>query len=399
MLGSRWTARLVLAAGVLLGLGSGIDMLVRTPEQVGLASDVYVAAGRAVLEGSGIYEAAPPDHPGYRYLYPPIVVLVFLPHAVLGATGALAIQTILNAAAGLTTALVVWRALERRGVDVTGRDFALLAGTVLVSTYGIGHLLNGQTTTWVGFAFAVGFDALDRRRGRLAGVAFAGAALLKVFPAAVGLWMLRDRAWRATGVALGVGSVGLVAGLGLGVETTATYVQEVLLGRFEERSFEGSPTVADSAGGAQRQIAAVSGLGSPATAIVALAVLAPILSVVYANVDLDVDHQRQAAALATIAVTLLALPLQPRYGLLLVYPLVVLLYTCPPGRARTIVLIGAVVSFVRLEYEAVRLVTGAVDAWLLKAVDEALRIGLTIVQPPTLGLWLLLAGSVVLVRE
>lgn len=399
MLDSRQTARLVLATGVLLGLGSGVDMLVRTPEQVGLASDVYVAAGQAVLEGSAIYEATPPDHPGYRYLYPPIVVLVFLPHAVLGVTGALAIQTVVNVAAGLGTALVVWRALERRGVDVTARDFALLAGMVLVSTYGIGHLLNGQTTTWVGFAIAVGFDALDRRRGRLAGVAFAGAALLKVFPAAVGLWMLRDRAWRATGVALGVGSVGLIAGLGLGAETSATYVQEVLLGRFEERSFEGSPTVADSVGGAQRQIAAVSGLGSPTTAIVALAVLAPILSVVYANVDLDVDHQRQAAALATIAVTLLALPLQPRYGLLLVFPLSVLLYTCPPGRARTIVLTGAVVSFVRLEYDAVRLVTGAVDAWLLEVADEGLRIGLTIGQPPTLGLWLLLAGSVVLVRE
>lgn len=395
----RLTARLVLAAGVALGLGTATDLLLRAPEQVGLASDVYAAAGRALLDGQPVYEAAPAAHPEYRYLYPPIVALAFLPHGLLGQTGALAIQTGLNVLAGLGTALVISRALARRGVGVTRVDFGLLVGTVLLSTHGSGHLINGQTTAWVAFAVAAGLAALDRRREHLAGAAFAGAALIKVFPAAVGLWLLRARARRAVGVALVVGAAGLLAGLVLGVEQTAAYAEEVLLGRLEDRTFDGRPEPTDSVGGAQRQVAALLGLGSPATALVAVAVLAPALAAVYAGVDLGDDVDRQAGALATLAVTLLALPLQPRYALVFLYPLAVLLYTLPGGRARTVLLLGTAVSSVRLGYESVRAWTDGVDAAPLEAGLAALRAGLTVVQPPTLGTWLLVFASVLIVRR
>lgn len=392
----RLTARLILCFGILLGIGAGVELVSRDPAQVGLAADVYATAAETVLADGdgGMYATAPSDHPEYQFLYPPVVVLVFLPHAVLGPAGALAIQTLVNLAAGLGIAVVLWRALRRRDQRVTRVDLALFAGVAVGSTHGIGHLINGQTTAWVALAVTVGFDALDRGRARRAGLAVAAGALVKVFPAAVGLWLLRARAWRALVAAIVAGLAGLCAGLVFGAEPTVTYLESVLLGRFEGQTFDGTPAPTASPGGAQRQVAGLLGVGSPTTALLAVGVLAPALAAVYSAADLTRDRDRQAAALATVVVTLLALPLQPRYGLLLVYPLVVLLYTLPSGTARTTVLVGAAVSFVRLDYEAVRAVAAGPGADRIVAASEAIQ---TVIQPPTIGLWLLLVGSLLVV--
>lgn len=395
--GTLRTTRLVLLLGVLSGLASVVATPLVGPEQFMLASDVYYYAAEALLAGEDIYEVTPPDRPGYHYIYPPVVVFAFVPHALLGSpAAAYVVQTVLNVAFAAGIAAVIWRALARRDVPLTRLDAALVFGFALVSAHSAISLINGQVNIPLAFALALGFDALDRGRQRLAGVAFAAAALVKVFPAAVGLWLLRRRAWRSVAAAVALGISGLLVGLlALGPDLTVTYFTEVLTGRYD--GFDGVPEATRGRDGAQRQVAALTGLGPPYVTLLAALALAPVLGYLY--LDVGTDRQRQAAILGTLLVTLLFFPLQRLYMVLFVFPLVVLLYDLPPGRPRTLLVVGALVSYLRIEYALVEAVVvplplpGVVESGLLSATEWFFQL----ILPPTLGMWLLL-GACVLVQ-
>ncbi|WP_336134533.1 glycosyltransferase family 87 protein [Natronomonas amylolytica] len=396
----RASTRAVLAVGILAGIVSFAFMWFTAPEQVGLASNVYLRAGEALLAGENVYEVSPPGL-DYYYLYPPIVTLLFVPHALVGSSlVAFAVQTALNVAASVGTAAVIYRALRRRGVALERLDFALLAGFVLTSAYAAIPLINGQVTHWLTLAFAVGFDGLDRRRESLAGAAFAGAALIKVFPAAIGLWLLRRRAWRAVGVAVLTGLGGLLLGAVLfGPDLTVTYFSDVLVGRYTGSSFDGTPTASRNVDGIRRQLAALLDVGRPVRTVLSAAILAPFLAVLYKRVD--TDGRRQAAALGTVVATLLFLPLQPMYSLLFVFPLSVLLYRLPAGRPRAVLLVGVLWSYLAMGYEEVTIAVAAVP--LSGGVSESLlavaEAAFTVILPPTVGLWLILVACVLVARD
>jgi hypothetical protein len=396
----RTSTRAVLAVGILTGIVSLAFMWLTAPEQVGLASNVYLRAGEALLAGENVYEVSPPGL-DYYYLYPPIVTLLFVPHALVGSSlVAFAGQTILNVAASVGTAAVISRALRRRGVAVERLDFALLVGFVLTSAYAAIPLINGQVTHWLTLAFAVGFDALDRRRESLAGAVFAGAALIKVFPAAIGLWLLRRRAWRAVGVAVLTGLGGLLLGAVLfGPDLPVTYFSDVLVGRYTGSSFDGTPTASRNVDGIRRQLAALLDVSRPVRTVLSAAILAPFLAVLYNRVD--TDGRRQAAALGTVVATLLFLPLQPMYSLLFVFPLSVLLYRLPTGRPRTVLLVGVLCSSLVVGYEEVEIAMGAIP--LPEGVSRPLlavaETAFTVILPPTVGLWLILVACVLVARD
>ncbi len=383
--------RAVLWLGILSGVSGAVVTLVTDPSQFALASDVYVHAARTLLDGGDIYASRPPDRPGLPYLYPPIVTLLFVPHALLGSDlAAFALQTVLNLAAGTATALVIARALVRRGIAVTRSDTALFAAFVTLSTYGAIQLVNGQVNLWLGLAFAVGFDRLDRDP-RLAGVAFALAALVKVFPAAVGVLFLRLRRWVAVAAAVATGVTGLLAGLVFGPDPTATYLTRVLVERYQEESLEGLPSPTDNVGGIQRQLATL-GVDPPWVVPLALVLVGVGLGLASRRVETDLD--RQVAGLATVVAILLFFPLQPLYFPLLAFPLVVVAVCLPAGRPRLLLLAGTVFSFVRLSHEqvaqavAVVGLPGSVETPLLAASLWAF----TFVRPATVGLALMLTA-------
>jgi len=389
------SARLVLACGILAGLSGVLATPFVSPEQFTLASDVYYHAAEALLSGGDIYEVAPPGRPDYHYIYPPVVVFAFVPHALTGSpAGAYLLQTALNVCSAAGIAALLWRALARRGCSLSRLDAVLLFGFALVSGYSSISLVNGQVNIGLAFAIALGLDALDRSRDRLAGGAFAVAALVKVFPAALGLWLLRRRAYRGVAVAIALGAAGLLVGLlALGPDVTATYLTDVLTGRHD--SFDGAPDPTQTRGGAQRQVAALFGLGPPYVTPLAALVLAPVLGSLY--LDIETARQRQATVLGTLLATLLFLPLQRLYLVLFVFPLVVLLYQLPGGRARTLLLAGTLVSFARTQSSVVEgaltaLPLGGLEAPLVAAVERLFAV----VLPPTLGMWLLLGACVLI---
>lgn len=393
------STRLVLLAGILAGFGNFVVTPLVSPGQVMLASNVYLHAAEALLSGGNLYETTPPDLPQASFLYPPIVVLVFLPHALLGGVfAAFAIQTLLNVASAVGIAVVAGRALQRRNVALATRDWLLLGGFALASAHSAITVINGQVTLWLAFGVAVGFDALERDREALAGAAFGAAALIKVFPAALGLWLLRQRAWRGVAAALVTGLGGLLLGaLVLGPDLTVTYFEDVLLARYQEETFDGRPDPAVSSGGVHRQLAAILGVGSPLTAVLAFAIVGPLVGALYRR--LDTDERRLAAMVGTVAGILLFFPLQPLYFPLLAFPLLVLLYLLAPGLPRRVLLAGTLVSFVRTDLSFIE---GTVTAVGLPAGVEGTVLGLAesffvFIQPPTVGLWLLL-GACLLVH-
>ncbi len=391
---ARRGTRLVLLLGILSGVIAVVATPFIGPDQFMLASDVYYYAADALLSGGDIYEVTPPDRPGYYYIYPPVVVFAFVPYALLGSPElAYTVQTALNGALAVGIAALLWRALLRRNISLELVDKLLLVAFVFVSAHSAITVINGQVNIWLAFAIAVGLDALDRERATLAGFAFATAALVKVFPAVLGLWLLRTRALRGVASAIGLGVAGLLVGLlALGPDVSLTYFTEVLTGRYD--GFDGAPDPTQTRDGAQRQVAAILGIGPPYVTPIAAAILAPILGYLY--LDIETDTQQQAAVLGTLLITLLFFPLQRLYMVLFVFPLLVLLYTLPAGRPRTVLVAGTLVSFLRIDFPLVEMAISSVpvpetiEAVLLSAAESFFQI----VLPPTLGLWLMLAGCV-----
>jgi hypothetical protein len=220
-----------------------------------------------------------------------------------------------------------------------------------------------------------------------------------VFPAALGLWLLRRRAWSGVGTAIATGLGGLALGAVLfGPDTTVTFFQDVLFARHEGETFTGRADPGQTVGGAQRQIAALTGIGSPLLPVLALLSVSPAVAVLYRRVDTDL--RRQTAVLGTIIGMLLVLPLQRLYMPLFAYPLLVVLYTLPSGRARTVFLAGLLLTYARTTHE---IVVGTLRAAPLPTGVDSLLIDIaglsyTFVLPATAGLWLLL-GACVLVHS
>ncbi|MCU4926413.1 DUF2029 domain-containing protein [Halobacteria archaeon AArc-dxtr1] len=388
---SRWSVRAVLVFGILAGLAYAVETVLTNPAQLGVASDVYVHAAQGLLDGENIYEVTPPDRPDYHYIYPPIVIGLFVPYAVLGGeTVALAGQTLLNVTAGIGLGILVLRAVERRDVALTAIDRWLLVGFAVGSVYATTQIVQGQVTLWLAFALALGFTALETGRERAAGVAFAAAALIKVFPAAIGLWLLRLRSWGGVAAAIGTGLAGLALGaVVLGPELTVQYFSEVLLGRAEGATFEGTPDPERTLVTARRQ---VSALGAPSSlvTVLTLTILAPLVAVLYRRID--TDRRRLAAILGTLLVLLLAMPLQALYFSLLLYPLLVLLYVLPAGWVRRLLLAGMLLLYIRPGPDSVAVVVAPLPAGIESAAMGAAEAAFAFVQLPTLGMWLLVVA-------
>lgn len=395
--GDRRAPRLVLAVGVVVGLGWAAITASVSPDQIGIAADVYYHTGRAVLAGADPYAVAPPDHPGYLFLYPPVVAPAFVPHALLGSElGALALQALLNVAAAVVTVAVFLRALRRRGVALERVDRALLGAFALLSAHALPLVVMGQVTLPLAAAMAVGFDALERDEDRLAGVALAAAALVKLFPAVVGAWLLRRRADRATLTALATGLSGVAVGLLLGPDLTVTYALEVLPGELQTAA-DGAPSPDPRYATVRRQLAALFGVGPPLLAPLGLAVLVPPTVALYRRMDGDV--RRLTALLGTLVATMLFLSLEPLYFPLLWYPLVVLLYRLPSGRGRATLLWGTLGTYLLVELDTVAMVAARLPEAVGPPLVDVARALFVVVQPPSIGLWLLLAGCLLAHRD
>ncbi len=390
----RRSTRLVLALGIAAGLATLVALPLTRPDQVGLATRVYTRAAEAVLAGEPFYEVAPAGLAGYHFVYPPVVILAVLPYGLLGdATLAFALQTAVTLVAGLGLTRLLLDALERAGLVPTRQDRLLVGGFVLLSVHTAPTLVNGQVNLVLGLLVAVGLVAAERGRQVAGGAALALAATVKLFPATLGVYLLRERRLRAVAAALATGlgllALGVVA---LGPEATETYLTDVLPAEAKTGALAADPLAHDYLT-VRRQLAAV---GIPAGLIPAggLAVVAPLVAVTFRRLETRAD--RLVATLATLVGTLLVLPLEGLYVPLVYYPLVPLLYLLPAGRSRRLLLAGTVLTMVNLTPAGVRAVvdSGVLGPAVGTAVETVSMPLFRVILPATVGLWLLLAAAV-----
>lgn len=383
----------MLAIGLLAGLVNAILFPMSQPEQVGFATDVYYAAARAAIAGQEFYATLPGASSGFRY--PPIVVVGFYPHALLGDPGlALALQTILNLATVGALATLLIRFVEGAGSGLERPDRLLIAGYAVASVPVTTNLVMGQVNPQLALAIAAGAVWLERERQERAGVAFGLAALVKLFPALLGVWLLRRRAWRAIAAATATGVGLLVLGvLVFGPGALETYVTEVVAGEASVASFSEGPDPTAPYVTVRRQIAfLVPGLSSGELFAVSTVLLAPVF--VGVNRVVADRTSRLVALLGTLLATLILFPLEPFYLVLALFPLVPLLYLLEPGTPRRLFLAGAFLLSVPTTYETVSAIrtTVGISPHVATAVDGIVRAVFSFVLPPMVGVWLVLAA-------
>jgi hypothetical protein len=363
------------------------------PDQVGIATDVYHHAARAMLAGNDFYAVRPPDHPAYGFLYPPVVVLAFVPHGLVGPTGAHLLQTGLSLLAAVGVGVLSLDVLESAGHSLDRIDRALVVGFSVLGTPMAANLLMGQVNPLLALGIAAGAILVERDRETAGGLAFGLVALVKLFPALVGAWLLRRRAWRAIAAATVAGSAALLAGVAVfGPEVTLRYVTEVVAGEAGSGASAGRYDPASERVTIRRQVAYLVPSLPPVWRFgVAVAVLAPVVLAAYRDVE---DRVSRLVALAvTLLATLLVFPLEPFYLVLATFPVVPLCYLLE-GWPRRLLLAGVVLVSATITLTTVRqgVALAGVPPGVADPLLGAARSLFAFVIPPTIGVWSMIAG-------
>lgn len=390
----RTGPRLVLAAGIAVGLLTLARAVFLEPWRFGYNYRVYHYTALAVLDGRPLYGVGYSAVDSFHYLYPPITVVGFVALSFVGELGGYLLHTAGTVVVGAALAWLVVRTVDgslwptddasdsdaaggggargdtdARGVDdgasadsasadnptggrtaavdLTALDGLLVVGYVLCSVHAMPSLLYGQVNVHIAAALAAGVVWLERDRERASGVAFAFAAFLKVFPAAVGVWLLRRRAWRGVAAAVGTAAAGFALGLlAFGVDTTAAYGEEVLLGQTRTAAFAGGVAPEAAFTTLLRPISVVFPALDPAfMSVVAVALVAPVVAVAYRRLETRLD--RLVAVYVTFVGMLLVTPSYPIYYVYTFFPQVTLCYLLA-GRARRLFLVGVAATNVPL---------------------------------------------------
>lgn len=389
----RSLSRSVLVVCLLAGLGHWVLFPQANPEQIGIATDVYHHATVSLLDGGSLYGVEPPDHPGFTFLYPPIIGLAAVPFGLAGSEmGAYLLGWAINIVVGLGLGQVFLTTIRHAGISLTRVDRLLLRLVPFGVVPAITTLVLGQAnlllTLGIGGAALAYEGDHPRRAGFVAGV----VSLIKLFPALIGIWLLRLRSWRAVLAAIATGVGGLVGGvLILGSGPLDTWWTSVIAGELSVGAFPAGPTAASPYVGLRRQLIAIApGLPRSWLLPVGLAVMTPALVASYRTVDAFKD--RLIALEATVLVSLLVLPLEPFYAAVVLFPTIPLLYLVENPVSRRLLGVGVVLVFVPISWGTVQMALGAPAA--PGQLTDALRGIFAVVRPSDIGSWALLGACV-----
>lgn len=315
---------------------------------MGINYHVYHVAAERALAGEPFYGVSPaPASDNFVYLYPPITVPSFFPFTILDWPVGYTVFTLVSVLAGIAATVYVVRFVEGNGVPLGWIDVALVLALFVLSIHVSATIYFGNINVMLGLAFAVGFWALIEKREVVAGTAFALAALFKLFPALVGLWLLRDRRWTAVASAVVTGTAGILTGVLLyGTETTDRFFTSVVSGRADSSLFVGGYPVGEPFYvTVQRPLShLVWGLWPEAPYAVlpltAVLLCGGVLAYFYRRIE--TRRERLVSMFVTVVVLLVVVPSFRLYAPLLFPPLVALLYTWKAGPGRRLFLAGGI---------------------------------------------------------
>lgn len=344
----RRRARAVLAVGVCFGLGYLAYRVLITGTGLGINFDVYRATATAASTGEPLYGISHVGRPGYTYRYPPIWLVWFSAYRLVDPVVGYFVHTLTVVAAGAILGTLIASVTEAHGVDLTWIDRLLIVGFVVLGPFAAPSLLYGNVNHHLALGVGAGLVWLARGRESIAGAALGLAALLKVFPAALGVWAIRRRAWSALGTAIAIGFAGLALGAILyGVGPTRDFFAIALGGRVGPDLFPGSLPPSSEYVTILRPLSALFPTADRTLlTAVALGLMGPLVAVFYRREDGPLAAM--CAVFATLAAALLVLPSFSLYFLVLAYPMIPLVYLLP-GRAGSVFAIGAGVALFTLK--------------------------------------------------
>lgn len=312
--------------GIIIGSAYFLYSLAITPDQFGIDFEIYRAAAKDLYAGQKVYGRSPVGAPNLTYRYPVILLAVFSIYLLFSPLVGLVIHVAGTVIVSVLLGLAIAKAIESHGVTISRYDCILICGFIVIGPVGAPSLVNGNVNHHIAAALGLGLVWLEFGHQKRAGVALGLAALPKVFPAAVGIWMIWRRTWRAVFVAIATGVGALAAGAVIfGWSRTQRYFVTELLPRLTASSASGGLSPSSHYVTLQRPLTMVfpDGSGTLLTAI-SLLLLSPIVAYtyLYSNGPL----QRLIALLTTLCAILLVVPSYTMYFLLLSYPLIPLLY-------------------------------------------------------------------------
>lgn len=389
----------MLALGLVLGVATLAYQSLTQAGKFAIDFQVYYYAARASLAGDAMYAASPPAHSAFGYVYPPVTVVAFYPFALVDDwLASFALFTTVKLVGGAALVLLLVRTVERVGPSLSRIDHALVGGYVLLSIHSVPPLFYGETNLLLALALALGFVALERGDEVRSGAAFGLAALVKVFPAGVGLWLLRRRSWRGVGAAVATGGGLLALGVPLfGLDAHRTWVFDAVLPRLHHDAFAGG-LAPEATYVTLRRPLSVLGVDPALLPVVTAALLAPVVAYCYR--DLRTPTDRLVGAYVTLVAVLLFFPTYFVYFPLLYFPLVPLLYLLE-GRARHLFVAGALAADFPLTLGSVRRFLDLVSApaGVRPSVIAVAEPVFTLGTPLLYGFLLTLAGCVCHVRR
>lgn len=386
-------AQVALVVGIALGAWTLSGMIQTRMDFLMMNLEVYYYASDAVLSGrvGDLYAVTPPGHEGYRFVYPPLAVAGFLPLALFPSPpAAFAVHTLFQVGLGLTLAGLLVRAIERRGRTLGRIDRVLVAGFAVASVHSVPTLFFGNVNLALALALGVALE-YGERRPRLAGVALAVPAVLKAFPAALGVWWVRRRAWRPAAVAAGIAGAFGVASLALfGPALHRTYLRDALLDRVDPSLYAGGMAPGAPMVTVRRPLSVLfPTVPSWAIAVGAALLLGPVVAATYTRIDSPVD--RLVAMYATVAAVLLFFPSYFVYLVYLFYPTVVLLYLLK-GRSGQLFAAGVAVASLAFSPAVTLELLAGLPAPLADLATTTLRPAVVFASPALYGLGITLAA-------
>lgn len=348
--------------------------------RLGINYYVYHYAAEAALAGEDVYAAPPPGWPAragdlYTYQYPPITVLAYVPFTALEPFAGFLVHTLLTLVACAATAWAVVVLAERTGRSLGRVDVGAVALFVAISYHSTPTIHFGNVNLLLAAALALGLLALERGRETTAGVAFGAVALVKIFPALVGLYLLRVRAWRAVLAATATGLGGLLASAAVfGPGSLRRFVEHVLVERTDAAAFVGGfPPDGRYYVTVRRPLSHVLWTVVPDAdpgVLTALSVLVLAPPVAYCYLDLEGAVDRLVALHATLTASILVIPSLRLYIVFLFPTFVPLLYAWHRDRVGALFVAGGLLAGTSGEPESL-LETVSAAPGPLAAVGEA----------------------------
>lgn len=387
---------MVLAIGIGAGLIHAVVFPFANPEQVGIATDVYYTAATTMVDGGSFYQVSPPDHPAFSFRYPPVFVLAFLPHALLGSPFlAFCFQSLLNLGTVAVLAVLTIRFLDRNTPSFERIDAVLVAGYTVCSVPMLSNLVMGQVNVQLALAVAVAAIAIERGHDSRSGMAFGGAAAVKLFPTLFGVWLLRRRAWTAIAAACLTGVTAIVCSvLVFGIDSLDVFYTTVVTDEMGAATFPDGPDPHSSYLTIRRQVAILFPIPADWLALVGVVVLTPVVTLL--NWSHDGLEQRCFGLFGVVLATLILFPLEPFYLVIAVFPLLATVYLLPPGRSRRFLLVGVVFLSIPLTYDSLLPVLHSplVPGSVVTAVETVAKPVFGVVLPPMIGVWLVFIAGV-----